>query len=318
MTIAWHDIILDAKTPELAWQSIFDTLLDLAIKAPAPDKLHKDTVVPDRLLSEAAWNLWYDYPRAAPKTSVALKQWCDTPSSSGKAVLILDALSLRELPLLLAGGEKHGAIPLSIGVKGSQCPSSTTHFAKALGLPSRSALANDGKPESFTLFDSCFTNVLGIPFEDCAVPPMSNLFLWHSWLDDMIHLYHREPDQVIKNASSALLGDGFWTFANKLRQGRKLVITSDHGYAMSRLFSSNVDDKDDIRLMREKLGASRYKSASEEWNAGVMPPLVMTHDKQNVVMGQWRWDVQGGFPHMCHGGMSLLEVAVPFVEFSEL
>ncbi len=49
-----------------------------------------------------------------------------------------------------------------------------------------------------------------------------------------------------------------------------------------------------------------------------MPPIVMTHNKQHVVMGQWKWKVQGGFPHICHGGMSLLEVAVPWIEFASL
>ena len=46
-----------------------------------------------------------------------------------------------------------------------------------------------------------------------------------------------------------------------------------------------------------------------------MPPMVMTHNNQHVIMGQRKWKAPGGFPHFCHGGMSLLEVAVPFVEF---
>jgi hypothetical protein len=33
-----------------------------------------------------------------------------------------------------------------------------------------------------------------------------------------------------------------------------------------------------------------------------------------VVVGQRKWDVQGGFPHLCHGGLTLLEAAVPFIE----
>ena len=49
-----------------------------------------------------------------------------------------------------------------------------------------------------------------------------------------------------------------------------------------------------------------------------MPPIVMTNNNQHVVMGQRKWKVQGGFPHVCHGGMSLLEVAVPYMEFPAL
>ena len=45
-----------------------------------------------------------------------------------------------------------------------------------------------------------------------------------------------------------------------------------------------------------------------------MPPTVLNHNGHLVVMGQTKWKVQGGFPQVCHGGLSLLEVAVPFIE----
>ena len=44
----------------------------------------------------------------------------------------------------------------------------------------------------------------------------------------------------------------------------------------------------------------------------------MTANHQRIVMGQRKWKVQGGFPHVCHGGMSLLEVAVPWIELQSL
>jgi hypothetical protein len=318
MIIPWHDIILDSSSPETAWQDIFKSLRELAQTTISPVAIHDQTVVPDRLLSEAAWPLWYEYPNVAVRTSDELKRWCSKTPSTGKAILILDALSLRELPFLIAGAENHGVDIESIQITGSECPSTTDHFAHALGLPSRSALANDGKPDAFLLFDDCYTDVLSVPFEDCAVPPSSNIVIWHSWLDDLIHLHHKLPDQVSKTAKTILQSDGFWNFINKLRQGRKLIITADHGYAVSKRFSSEISDKDAIDVLRKTFGASRNKTAKQEWQSQFMPPIVMTHNKQHVVMGQWKWKVQGGFPHMCHGGMSLLEVAVPFVEVPSL
>ena len=318
MSISWHDIILDSPDPKTAWQDIFLSLQELAQTTTSPVALHDQTVIPDRLLSEAAWQLWHHFLQAAVRTSQELKQWCGEPSSAGKAVLILDALSLRELPALLAGAKSHGVEPSSIRVTGSECPSTTDHFANAMGLQSRSALANDGKPGTFALFDTCYTDVLSVPFEDCAVPPTANVFIWHSWLDDLIHLQHKLPDQVSKTAESVLQSDGFWDFINKLRQGRKLIITADHGYAVSKRFSSEVSDSDAIDILRKTFGASRNKIALDEWQSQFMPPIVMTHNKQHVVMGQWKWKVQGGFPHVCHGGLSLLEVAVPFLEVPEL
>ena len=314
MSISWHDIILDSSTPQSAWSNIFQALQELAMTTTSPVTLHDQTVIPDRLLSEAAWEIWLKYPDVANKTSDELQKWCNETSSTGKAVLILDALSLRELPVLVAGAKKHGVELDIVKVTGSECPSTTDHFARAIGLSSRSALSHDGKPGTFALFDTCYTDVLSIPFEDCSVPPTSNVVIWHSWLDDLIHLQHKLPDQIFKTAATVLQSDGFWEFINKLRQGRKLLITADHGYAVSKRFSSEVLDTDAIDILRKTFGASRNKTASQDWKSQFMPPIVMTHNKQHIVMGQWKWKVQGGFPHVCHGGMSLLEIAVPFVE----
>jgi hypothetical protein len=252
----------------------------------------------------------------AEKTSGNLKGWA---VGSGKAVLILDALSLRELPILMGAAEARGIQPVQVKVTGSECPSTTDHFAKSLGLPSRSALANDGKPGTFALFGGdCYTDVVSLPFEDCAVPPTPNLVIWHSWLDDLIHLQQKLPDQIASIATSTLQSDGFWNFINRLRQGRGLIITSDHGYAVSKRFSSEVEDPDAIEILRKTFGASRNKAVSEPWQKRFMPPIAMTNNNQHVVMGQRKWKVQGGFPHVCHGGMSLLEVAVPYMEFPAL
>lgn len=317
MTIDWSRIILDSASPKTAWDEIFSSLLLLARSSSSPVALHDATVVPDRLLTEAAWELWEAFPEHAEKTSDNLKSWAN--SGSGKAVLILDALSLRELPILMGSAETRDIHPVQVKVTGSECPSTTDHFAKSVSLPSRSALANDGKPGIFALFEgNCYTDVVSMPFEDCAVPPSPNLVIWHSWLDDLIHLQQKLPDQIASISSNVLQSDGFWNFVNRLRQGRGLVITSDHGYAVSKRFSSEVEDPDAIEILRKTFGASRNKTVSEAWQKRFMPPIVMTNNNQHVVMGQRKWKVQGGFPHVCHGGMTLLEVAVPYLEFPAL
>ena len=312
----WSGIILDSQSPQDAWAEIFSSLHALSRSSSSPVALHDATVIPDRLLTEAAWELWEAFPMHAEKTSGNLKGWA---VGSGKAVLILDALSLRELSILMGAAEERGIQPIQVKVTGSECPSTTDHFAKSLGLQSRSALANDGKPGTFALFSgNCYTDVVSLPFEDCAIPPSPNLVIWHSWLDDLIHLQHKLPDQIASIATSTLQSDGFWNFINRLRQGRGLIITSDHGYAVSKRFSSEVEDPDAIEILRKTFGASRNKAVSDPWQKRFMPPIVMTNNSQHVVMGQRKWKVQSGFPHVCHGGMSLLEVAVPYMELPAL
>lgn len=188
-------------------------------------------------------------------------------------------------------------------------------------MSSRGSLANNGAPSGFALFDaSVYTDVLSLPFEDSVgiVPYEPNVFVWHTWLDDLIHLHKKQPDQIYKLASTTLQGAGFWKFVDRLRQGRRLVITADHGYALGRLFATEEQDAAVVEALREMFGASRYQDASRPWGHRFMPPLVVTENGCHAVMGQRKWKVQGGFPHVCHGGLSLLEVAVPWIEFKAI
>ncbi len=317
----WVDIILDSPSPTSAWDGIFTRLGEIAVSCGSPVDLHNQTVGPDRLLAETAWELWASYPNDARRTSSQLREWCAAPSSIGRAVLVLDALSLREMPWLLGGAQARNIQPSDVRVTGAEAPSDTDQFARALGVPSRSHLAGNGAPGSFNLFPSkAYTDVISVPFEDGVggIPHESNVFVWHSWLDDLIHVHKKLPDQIYKAASTTLQGDGFWIFVNRLRQGRKLVITSDHGYAVSKLFSSEEIDPDVIEKLRDTFGAARYKMVTGPWQERFMPPNVVSHNEHHIVMGQRKWKVQGGFPHVCHGGLSLLEVAVPFIELPPL
>lgn len=313
--LQWADIVLKADTSEHAWRSIFKQLQTFAMKANSPADLHNFTVFPDRFLAESAWGLWADYSSVADRTAARLQKWLSVSSSGGQAVLILDALSLRELRVLLEGATAHGIEPLEIAVTGSDVPSDTHHFAQALGVQTRSALANNHAPSGFSL-KPMYTDVLNLPFEDClgSVPYEPRVFIWHTFIDNMIH-DQKSPDQVYKQAAAQLEDEGFWHLVDRMRQGRDLVITGDHGYATSRLFCDEIKDKENIQALRDVFGGSRAKPATSEWESRFMPPLVLTENNNHVVIGQRKWAVQGGFPSLCHGGLSLLEVAVPYVKF---
>lgn len=313
----WLGIILKISSSIEAWQQIFDKLKDISITNTSAVGLHKETVEPDRLLAEAAWGLWHDYHSSARRTSqILIEWWNNQTSSSNRAVLILDAMSLRELAPLLGGAQAREIEPISVDIAGSEVPSDTDQFAKALGVNARTNLKDNRAPGNFALSGQVYTDVISTPFEDSisSIPNENNILIWHSWLDDLIHVHRRLPDQIYKTASETLQSDGFWSFVDKLRQGRRLIITADHGYGVGRQFSTNVKDKNAVEILRDVFGASRCVADSESWTHSLMPPLVLTQNGHHVVMGQTKWRVQGGFPHVCHGGLSLLEVAVPFVE----
>jgi hypothetical protein len=318
MKTNWHDLILNQKPSAEIWKDLFSIFREKALSLSSPANLHKESVIPDRLLSEAAWELWFDFPNSAMRTSTRIAAWTNDAAIKGKAVLILDALSLRELFVLAEEAGKRNIVFSNIDVTGSECPSTTDEFAKSLGAASRSAIKGNKKSASFIPFGgNCYTDVSSMPFEDCGVPPAKNLFIWHSWLDDIIHL-NKLPDELERIVIKTLQANGFWEFLDKLRQGRKLALTSDHGYAVSKNFSTQVEDKIVHELLRHKFGAARYRSADTSLHIQSIPPVVMTRNNQHVIIGQNKWKAPGGFPHVCHGGMTILETIVPWIEMEAL
>ena len=59
-------------------------------------------------------------------------------------MLILDGLSLRELPWLLQGAKERGFTLHEVTANASELPGETNEFAQALGFGSRSQLQNNG------------------------------------------------------------------------------------------------------------------------------------------------------------------------------
>jgi hypothetical protein len=320
----WVDAILGQDDPTAAWTQILSTLREIALTSTKSGTLERATVAPDRLIANAAWSLWDDFHHHARTAVDELKKFWVQTSASGTAILLLDALSLRELPIIVAAAKDRGLAPSRVEALGSQVPSDTDRFAAALGVPGRSKLFNNQPPASFIFSGTdVHTDVLDAPFADCAalVPSKPRLFLWHNWPDEpLIHLHAGQddgPDIVASQMKQQIYSSDFWQFIDRIRQGRRLVITSDHGYAVSRFFSDEIKDSDTVHLLRSLFGAKRYalESPNTPWPRRHLPPLVCRHSGQLIVLGQRKWAVQGGFPHLCHGGLSLLEAVVPFIEF---
>lgn len=325
----WEKLLLSDRPAGLVWMDVFSRLRELALSAGSPISLHRETITPDRLLAESAWDLWQAFPTDAPKVVDTLREfWTTQSASGGTAVLILDALSLRELPLIVAAANRRQICPTRTEVRGSQVPTETDQLARALGLSQRSKLYNNQPPQSFVFGgQDVFTDVLEDPFEDCVsrIPAKPRLFLWHKWPDEpLIHVNADRSDGdtvVAAEVKRAIASDGFWTFINSLRQGRRLLITSDHGYATAASFSSEVKDEQIVRLFAGSFGAQRAirEDPTSPWSARHVPPPVLRFSEPSgnwlVVVGQRKWKVRGGFPTVCHRGLSLLEAAVPVVEF---
>jgi hypothetical protein len=323
----FHSIL--TAPPKVAWQMIFESLWDVFSAPLTPQKVENE--VSERegrisnlelLLSSSAWELWRDFGDSVPRTAQSLMEfWSRT--SSGRAVLILDGLSLRESPWLLQEAKRRGYQIHHAGVRGSEIPSETTLFAKALGFGQRSSLDNNGGGSAHHL-PGARTESLNAAWDYCLdwIASAPDIVLWHHWPDKRIHDLAEPGDgfhQLCREVGAVLTSDSFWNMVERMCTGRRLVVTSDHGYAASGMFA-DVGDKEQSGWLKTNFGSSRFAygpGPGQHWVPPISLCLENAHGVNHFALGRRKWRSSGGYPTLAHGGLSLLEVAVPFFELSK-
>lgn len=319
---------LTEATPTDAWRTIIDRTLTICSEALSPASAPGEITKRDRAVGEldhflfsGAWDLWEQFGGAVERNSDRLASWWAEPYSA-KAILILDGLSLRELPWLVEGAKEHGLIVHSATAYGAEVPSETNTFAWALGFNSRSQLQSNGGGSGHRL-TPCKTECVDLPWADCAglIDASPNWVFWHQWPDSKLHDGSgagQGLDGLTRDVASQLTGDDFWGFVERLATGRRLVITSDHGYAATGLFFDAADDQ--ATFLKAALKSGRLVPGEHDPGPFV-PPVVLQatspHGKHLLAVGRWKWKSQGGYPTLAHGGLSLLEMLSPFVEVTK-
>ena len=237
--------------------------------------------------------------------------------------MILDGLSLRESPWLLQEAERRGYHIQQAGVRGTELPSDTTPFAKALGFGQRSSIDNNGAGLAHNL-PGARTESLNAAWDYCLdwIASAPAIVLWHHWPDERIHQLAEPGDgfqKLCREAAQQLTSDSFWKMVERMATGRHLVITSDHGYAASGMFT-DVTNRDQANWLKANFGSSRFAhgpGTPHHW----LPPISLCLQTANGVnqfaLGRRKWRSTGGYPTLAHGGLSLLEVTVPFIELSK-
>jgi hypothetical protein len=319
---------LTTATPAEAWEAISDFALGILRPEIDPTKAtsefsrrDREVASADFYLSTAGWDLWRDLDASTTHTADRLADWWTKPHAK-KAILILDGLSLRELPFLLSGAGKHGFAVHTVETTTSELPGETTQFAQALGFPQRSSLSNNGAGNGHR-FPGARTECADLPWSDCAsmVGAEPNWIFWHHWPDSRVHdlsVAGQGLETLSKEAAQTLLSDEFWGFVERLATGRRVIITSDHGYAAPGLFADAPEEQ--AKFLRDTFKSGR--SASGEGDAGAwVPPIALSltsrRGNYRLALGRRKWKSQGGYPTLAHGGLSILEVLSPFVELTK-
>ena len=326
---------LAQSSPAEAWRLIIERTLGIASRplteANAPGEVVKrDREIGelDLFLASCGWDLWpcFGDPGISDveRTSDRLTRWWAEPqfgASTGRAVLVLDALSLRELPWLLQGAKERGLTLQGVTATASELPGETNEFARALGLSSRSQLQANGGGLAHQL-QPARTETIDLPWKDCenlvtSASGVRNWVFWHHWPDAKLHDYGAGQglELLTRDAAQQLSSNDFWDFVERLATGRRLVITSDHGYAATGYFP---DADGDVAVhLKQTFGGSRSKAGTGD-PGPFAPPVALQIDSPHgahlLALGRRKWKNQGGYPTLTHGGLSLLEVLSPFVE----
>ena len=314
---------------EDAWNAISDHLWQAFSPAIAPAVSDAEVVKRDRglteldnVLSGSAWELWRSFESEVPTVAQAvLNFWSAT--QAGKAVLLLDGLSLREIPWILGQADERGYTVHKAMPRGVQLPPETTAFANSLGFAQRSALENNGAGGAHKL-KGAVTDCCNLPWQECVdrIGNHEALVFWHHWPDERMHDLSGPGlglSKLAKETHKSLTSDDFWALIERLTTGRRLVITSDHGYAASGLFP-DLMDKSQVGYMKAQFKSGRF-SADGGSDGSWVPPidlrLTTGQGTNRYVLGRRKWKSAGGYPTLTHGGLSLLEVFVPFIEISK-
>lgn len=321
-----------------AWSFIIERTLDIASRPLAEGNAPGEVVKRDReigeldlFLASSGWDLWRCFGQSeisgVERTSDRLARWWAEPSygnSAARAVLVLDALSLRELPWLLQGAKERGFTLQGVTATASELPGETNEFARALGLSSRSQLQANGGGLAHKL-QPAQTETIDLPWKDCeglvgSASGAKNWVFWHHWPDAKLHDYGAGQglELLTKDAAQQLSSDDFWAFVERLATGRRLVITSDHGYAATGYFPNA--DGEVVAHLKQTFSSGRSKAGNGDTGPFV-PPVALQIDSPHgahlLALGRRKWRSQGGYPTLTHGGLSLLEVLSPFVELSK-
>ena len=320
--------LLTKGTAEEAWRAIIAEAMSIATKPLAAGNASSEVIKRDRdiggldhFLSSTAWDLWHNFGDSVERTSDKLVRWWGKPHSA-KAVLILDGLSLRELPWLLQGAKERGYTLHEVAATASELPGETDEFAQALGFGSRSQLQNNGGGLAHKLAPA-HTESVDIPWKDCTglINAAPNWVFWHHWPDEKLHDGSgagQGLETLTRDAAHQLCSEDFWGFVERIATGRRLVITSDHGYAATGYFP---DADNEVGQFLKKTFASGRSKVGAGDTGPFVPPVAMQitspHGAHLLAVGRRKWKSPGGYPTLTHGGLSLLEVLSPFVELTK-
>ncbi len=279
---------IQSQPPSDAWPMVIGAAWEICERPitadrPAGEVMRRarEVAALDLYLATAGYDLWPNMEATAPRNSTALARWW-SQSQIDRAVPILDTLTLREVPWILQGAPTLGYTVQTARPHVSEMPPETTPFAKAHGFAQRSALEANGAASGHC-FPGAKTECVGILWAESAgyVTSDPDFVLWHHWPDTLIHAADGASLERLAKDSSK----DFWYLVQRLTTGRRLVITSDHGYTATGHFQ-NTEDDDQAKYLQQSFKSGRLAdgAATGPWSPPLDVRIQSAHRDRRMVL----------------------------------
>ncbi len=219
-------------------------------------------------------------------------------------LLVIDALSLRELPLIQEVLAAHG-LAAQVDFALASLPTETADFCRAhYSAAGPSDIANRAHQYPFA-----FRHVTREGWQPDFAPGEQRRFVWYVFPDDYFRLhdtdYGRHVVQPIETILGAVLADPTCVYP--------LVVTGDHGYLWQGGQCAWPLEPAVRTLMAEHFQLGRSTRAATDALAATGKAWVQ--GSVGAARGRFAWGgaVRGAGSLFKHGGVSLMECLVPWV-----
>lgn len=217
-------------------------------------------------------------------------------------LLLVDALSLRETPLLREIFAAHGLV-VQVEWALAPIPTETVDFARRLGAAGPSDIA--AHPERFPF---AFRHVAREDWRPDFRPTERRRFIWYAFPDDYFDLketdYARHVIQPVTAIVEAVLSDPTLV--------HPLVVTSDHGYLWQGGACAWPLPPNETAVLARYFKGGRSTREADEGLAATGKAWV--YGNLGAARGRFAWGgaVRGAGTLFKHGGVSLMECMVPY------
>jgi hypothetical protein len=254
---------------------------------------------------------------ADSRSAPAIKTWlgldAPLPLPQARAAVVFDGLSLREFPLMLRLAEDSGFRVKSAGAVATCLPTETMDFVeqRVLGtrlgpsqLPGRTELA-ERNVEAFYLEH---------PTSRYSPTAGRSVLFWSTYPDRLFSDDGARTEALFANFHRNYIPTIWKNSVQTIPRGLPIVVTSDHGY----IFLGASFETTRASEAPSLLGQSRFKEFAPgepfpQWN----PDLQLLPERRVALLrGRMRTRPQGVSSRKLyhHGGFSLMEVLVPWIE----